>query len=187
MDSWVREREQKYGGRFLDIQGHTFEVAISWLAAEGITKGCNPPLNTRFCPDSSVTRGEMAVFIARATDLPAASGDYFVDDDGMFYEGAVNRLYEAGITQGCGRRIYCGDKRMTRGEMAAFLARAYGFPRTGTDFFVDDADSIFQRAINRVANAKITLGCNPPRNDQYCPTQLVTRGQMAAFIRRAFG
>ena len=151
MDSWVQEREQRFGGQFLDIRGHTFEDAIAWLAAEGITKGCNPPLNTRFCPDASVTRGEMAVFLVRATGLPASSRDYFTDDNGMFYESAVNRLYEAGITQGCGRRVFCGDHKITRGEMAAFLARAYDLPRTGKDFFVDDVNSIFQRAINRVA------------------------------------
>jgi hypothetical protein len=39
---------------------------IESLAAAGITQGCNPPLNDRFCPDKSVTRGQMAAFLARA-------------------------------------------------------------------------------------------------------------------------
>ena len=70
--------------------------------------------------------------------------------------------------------------------MAAFLARALSLPSSGRDFFLDDGSSIFQSAINRVAAARITLGCNPPTNDRYCPTELVTRGQMAVFIRRTF-
>ena len=69
--------------------------------------------------------------------------------------------------------------------MAAFLARSQGLQPTPRDFFRDDGASIFEQSINRVAAAGITLGCNPPTNDRYCPTELVTRGQMAAFIRRA--
>ena len=36
------------------------------LADAGITKGCNPPANDRFCPDDRVTRGQMAAFLNRA-------------------------------------------------------------------------------------------------------------------------
>ena len=65
------------------------------------------------------------------------------------------------------------------------LARALSLPSTATDYFVDDKTSIFEGAINRIAEAAITQGCNPPTNDRYCPTDKVTRGQMAAFIKRA--
>jgi hypothetical protein len=33
----------------------------------------------------------------------------------------------------------------------------------------------------------VTLGCNPPANDKFCPDDKVTRGQMAAFLTRALG
>ena len=184
MDAWVREREARFGS-FLDIHGHTFEGAIRWLASEGITQGCNPPLNTRFCPDDRVTRGQMAVFLVRALNLPSAGADYFTDDRGEFYENAANQLYESGITRGCGPSAYCGGDAITRGEMAAFLARTFDLAPSGTDFFGDDRTSIFQSAINKVARAGITLGCNPPDNTRFCPTDLVTRGQMAAFLRRS--
>jgi hypothetical protein len=184
MDAWVQEREARFGS-FLDIHGHTFEAAIRWLASEGITQGCNPPLNTNFCPDASVTRGQMAVFLARALNLPGATTDHFSDDQGEFYENAANQLYESGITQGCGPRAYCGGEAITRGEMAAFLARTFDLAPAGADFFGDDRTSIFQSAINKVARAGITLGCNPPTNSRFCPDDLVTRGQMAAFLRRS--
>ncbi|MCH7901901.1 MAG: S-layer homology domain-containing protein [Acidobacteria bacterium] len=51
---------------FIDDDGHLFENAIEWLANEGITKGCNPPVNDKFCPDDFVTRGQMAAFLKRA-------------------------------------------------------------------------------------------------------------------------
>jgi hypothetical protein len=38
------------------------------MAQAGITQGCNPPANTRFCPDNPVTRGQMAGFLRRAIE-----------------------------------------------------------------------------------------------------------------------
>lgn len=52
--------------------------------------------------------------------------------------------------------------------------------------FVDDDGSVFETAIEQIASTSITKGCNPPANDYFCPTEAVTRGQMAAFISRAF-
>ncbi len=177
----------RYKGPFLDIAGNIFENAITWLAQEGITVGCNPPANTNYCPQAAVTRGEMAVFISRAMNLPAPQGDHFSDDAGKFYEGAANRLFEAGITVGCGNGRYCGEQRLPREQMAAFLARILQLPLSGKDHFVDDAGSQFHGAINKIADAGITVGCNPPANNRFCPTENVTRGQMAAFFKRVWG
>ncbi|MDH4117368.1 MAG: S-layer homology domain-containing protein, partial [Acidimicrobiia bacterium] len=49
------------------------QSAIQALAAAGVTLGCNPPDNDRYCPDSPVTRAEMATFLARALDYPIIS------------------------------------------------------------------------------------------------------------------
>lgn len=53
-------------GTFLDVADSPFASDIAWLSAAGITRGCNPPVNDRFCPDSAVTRGQMAAFLHRA-------------------------------------------------------------------------------------------------------------------------
>ena len=51
--------------------------------------------------------------------------------------------------------------------------------------FTDVPDSnIFHDDIAWLADAGVTLGCNPPANDQFCPDGVVTRAQMAAFMRR---
>ena len=72
--------------------------------------------------------------------------------------------------------------------MAAFLVRALNYTDNGGgDLFVDDDDSIFEADIDRLATAGVTKGCNPPDNDRFCPTNNVTRGQMAAFLHRALG
>ena len=111
----------------------------------------------------------MAIFIVRAYDLPATTLDFFTDDTGKVYEDAANRLAQAGLTQGCAPNLYCGDDTISRGEMAAFLSRAENLPLSTTDHFVDDNTSIFEPGINKVADARITLGCNPPTNTNFCP------------------
>jgi hypothetical protein len=42
----------------------------------------------------------------------------------------------------------------------------------------------FHNAIDWMRTNNITVGCNPPANTQYCPDDNVTRGQMAAFMKR---
>ncbi len=68
--------------------------------------------------------------------------------------------------------------------MAAFLTRSLGLPAATSAGFVD-VTGTFANDIDRLASSGITRGCNPPANDQFCPDQPVTRGQMAAFLRRA--
>ena len=46
------------GGTFTDDNGSIHEANIEAIAAAAITRGCNPPANTRFCPDQVVTRGD---------------------------------------------------------------------------------------------------------------------------------
>ena len=43
-----------------------FEADVDKLGTAGITKGSNPPVNDMYCPDSVVTRGQMAAFLHRA-------------------------------------------------------------------------------------------------------------------------
>ena len=51
------------------------------------------------------------------------------------------------------------------------------------DYFADDEGHLFERSINSIARAGITLGCNPPANDEFCPDRAMTRGEMAAMLR----
>ena len=77
------------------------------------------------------------------------------------------------------------------GKVLVLLARHEGVmepsrPGTG-DHFVDDEGSQFEESINKLATHDITLGCNPPDNDMFCPDRTLTRGEMASFFTRAKG
>ncbi len=173
---------------FVDDDGNIHEANIEYIAAAGVTKGCNPPANTNYCPSGTVTRGQMAAFLVRALTLPQTSVDFFVDDSSSIFQADINRLAASGITLGCNppaNTNFCPDGKVTRGQMAAFLKRGFNLPGTNTDFFTDDEASIFEGDINRLAASGITLGCNPPANTNFCPNQTVKRDQMASFLARA--
>jgi hypothetical protein len=163
----------------IDWRFSPFDNHIEWIYDMGLTTGCT---QERYCPEDSVTRAQMAIFLDRALDLPLTATDFFDDDDGKTGEAAINRLAAAGITGGCATRRFCPTAPITRGQMAAFLARAFSLPGTATDYFTDDETSTFESSINRVAAAGITGGCG---GTKYCPLDDVTRGQMAAFLHRA--
>jgi plastocyanin len=179
------------GGTFLDDDQNVHEGYIEAIAAEGITRGCNPPTNDRYCPADEVTRGQMAAFLVRALDLPAGGPSPFTDDDDSVFEADISALAAAGITRGCNPPTndnFCPDDPVDRGQMAAFLVRAFDYSDPGDgDLFVDDDGSIFEGDIDRLGTAGVTKGCNPPTNDRFCPDDSVLRDQMASFLGRALG
>ena len=179
-------------GTFVDDDGSTFEADIEWIAAAGITKGCNPPINDRFCPDDYVTRGQMAAFLHRALDdilTPGPPVEY-IDDNGNTFEADIEWLGATGITKGCNpptNNRFCPDDYVTRGQMAAFLHRALDdilTPGPPVEY-IDDNGNTFEADIEWLGATGITKGCNPPTNNRFCPDDYVTRGQMAAFLHRA--
>lgn len=174
---------------FNDIGGSVHYDDIVYIAELGVTRGCNPPFNTQYCPNGDVTRDQMAAFLVRALGLTDDGGkDWFADDDGSIFEADINKLAAAGVTKGCNEdgTLFCPDRPVTRGEMAAFLARGFSYTDPGTgDWFVDDDDSIFEGDIDRIKMAGVTVGCNPPDNTNFCPGEPVGRDQMASFLARA--
>ena len=176
-------------GRFLDDDGNIHEANIEIIAAAGITLGCNPPTNDRYCPSAPVSRAQMATFLVRAFDLPPATGgDRFVDDDNSIHEPDIEALAAAGVTLGCNppsNTRYCPGATIDRAQMATFLVRALGLPPSGSSTFSDDDGSVHEADIQALAAAGITLGCNPPQNTMFCPDSPVLRDQMASFLARA--
>ncbi len=107
---------------FRDDEQSIHEGDINRLAAARITGGCG---TDRFCPAARITRAEMAAMLARALRLPPAARDYFTDDNTNPHEAAINALAQSGITGGCGGTAFCPTAWVTRGQLAAFLHRAY--------------------------------------------------------------
>jgi len=169
---------------FTDDNGNVHEANINYIADLGITYGCNLD-GTLFCPDDDVTRAEMASFIARALALPSALADYFTDDNTNIHQANINRIAQAGITQGCSAdgTKYCPDAYITRAEMASLIVRAIELVPWSADYFVDVPTTLpFHAAnINALAGHGITVGCTA---DSFCPGANVRRDEMASFLAR---
>jgi hypothetical protein len=118
--------------------------------------------------------------------LTETSGNQFDDVAGNTFEGDIDRIVTAGIGFGCDTDSYCPNRPLIREEMAEMLVRAFGYDNPdGIDFFTDDGSSVFHESINELANHGVTLGCDPPDNDRFCPDRTLTRGEMASFFARA--
>ena len=98
----------------------------------------------------------------------------------------IERLYNAGITGGCGTGVYCPDSTVTRAQMAVFLLKgmhgsSFTPPVIGASTgFADVATDYWAAAwIKQLAAEGITGGCG---TGNYCPDATVTRAQMAVFL-----
>ncbi len=107
----------------------------------------------------------------------------FSDIVGHKFALDITWLAVEGITSGCTATTFCADGLVTRGQMATFLSRALHLSATSRDYFTDDESSKHEASINRLRAAGITFGCAATR---FCPNGVVTRGQMASFLVRAF-
>jgi parallel beta-helix repeat protein len=177
------------GIQFADVStSHLFYTEIGKLSARGITLGCG---SANYCPDSTVTREQMAAFIIRSLgefNPPPPTSQRFADVPATnpFY-GFIDRMAVLGITSGCGGGNYCPTSPVLREQMAAFIIRALGEfspPPPASQRFADvPATNPFYAFIDRMGVLGITSGCG---GGNYCPAAAVTRGQMAVFLVRAF-
>jgi hypothetical protein len=124
------------GTVFQDVPLNGFAAAyIEKLAADGVTGGCqvSPPL---FCPNNSVTRAQMAVFLLRskygsAYAPPPATGTLFQDVPASAFAAAyIEQLAREGVTSGCQASppLFCPDSSVLRDQMAAFLVTTFVLP-----------------------------------------------------------
>lgn len=167
-------------GPFTDDDGTLFEQAIAFVAAAGIAQGTGPDT---YSPATSVTRGQMAQFLAATAAIPSGTADFDdVDATGTFAT-AIGDVAAAGISQGYPDGTYRPGAVITRAQFASFLARTFGLVASGEAPFGDvEQGGVHAAAIAAVAETGITTGCE---TDSFCPSQPVTRGQMAQFLRSA--
>ena len=124
---------------------------------------------------------------ADVTGINIALQPLFVDVVvGSGFYADIVWMQESGITLGCGNDAYCASDSVTRAQMATFLVRALELAPDATNYFTDDNGNIHEENINALRGAGVTLGCNA-EGTLFCPSDTVTRAQMASFLVRALG
>ncbi len=216
-----RSRTIHIGNSFTDVPtSHWAYKLIETLLHSGLTSGCAVG---QYCPNNSVTRWEMAVFIATAmagsgAAVPASGtipgygsfsctpGGTSVFTDVPPTDGGckfIHYILNYGITAGCAPSQYCPSQAVTRWQMAVFLGVAMSgrgvlpvsgtVPGYGSFNCVSGGSTVFNdvpptdggcKSVHFIATQGVTAGCAP---SQYCPTNPVTRAEMAVFLSTAFG
>jgi hypothetical protein len=171
-----------------NVHGPAIECMVWWEIARGVTA-------SQYAPSGTVTRAQMASFIARMIDstgraLPPGS-DAFPDDNGSPHEANINRLAKADIVTGRADGTYGPDLPVTRAQMATFLVRAYAYianaaltAAVGPDAFPDVSGNPHESNINDAAQAGFLAG---RADGTYGPDLSVQRDQMASFLARVLG
>ena len=186
---------------FTDTAGNTFEAQIDCLAWYAITEGGPgnlPP--TQYGPSLTVTRAQMATFVARfidyvdATLLPAYDGsNNFTDvsSDNVHLTN-INRLAQAGIVKGgaggAPATTYSPNLPVRRDQMASYIARSLSYIFNAdtcanvANYFDDDDGNLHEPCINALADLGVVEG---NADGAYVPANPVTRGQMSAYLMRS--
>lgn len=105
---------------------HLFFKFVETLYAQGITSGCSSSPRL-YCPNNNITRGELAVFLARAGKLDTSSAPAtptFVDvpKTHQFYN-FVEAINKAGWMIACTPGKFCVNDKVLRGDMATVVTR----------------------------------------------------------------
>ena len=109
---------------FTDVPSNAYyRNAVLWAVEQGITNGVSA---TRFDPDATVTRGQMAALLYRTAGTPAVSGGSSFVDVGAnaYYSKAVAWAYQNDIASGTGANQFSPNAVCTRAQIVTFLYRA---------------------------------------------------------------
>jgi hypothetical protein len=152
---------------------------------------------------SSVVAGEAAAWLVSAQNADGSWPNAFGDPNANSAGVAGQALRAAGETAAANaaadfvmslQTADGGIKFTAAAEEADGFATLQGILALGgpayselhSVAFADVADdSLFSGEIAWLGLAEISKGCDPPANDNFCPDDNVTRGQMAAFLVRA--
>lgn len=116
--------EPKGMSGFVDVSADAYYVkAVAWAVEEGIVSGTSA---TTFNPDAVCTRAQSVAFLYRAfgEKVNKAAGFSDVSAD-AYYADAVAWAVENGVASGIGGGLFAPDQDCARGQIVAFLYRAY--------------------------------------------------------------
>lgn len=153
------------------------------MMSQTVTTPSSARLNTRI---SIATLLIAATWLGFSQPLSAQTfGD--VPTNYWAYE-EIETISSFDITGGCGGGNYCPEDPVTRAQMAVFLERSIRGsdytppPATGNVFLDVGANDFAAAYIEQFFQDGITGGCG---GNNYCPTQQVTRAEMAVFLLRS--
>ena len=115
--------------RFTDIDADVWYAPyVERLAELGVTVGCSEDPDN-YCPDTAVTRAQMATLLVRAFDLPEADPVGFTDTARTVHAPNIDASHAAGVTDSCSDEPlkFCPWEPNSRAEVATYFVRARAY------------------------------------------------------------
>lgn len=116
--------EPKGMSGFVDVSADAYYAkAVAWAVEQGIVSGTSA---TTFSPDAVCTRAQSVAFLYRAFGEKGNKAAGFSDVSAdAYYADAVAWAVENGVASGIGGGLFAPDQDCARGQIVAFLYRAY--------------------------------------------------------------
>ena len=176
------------GHSFSDVNDQTrAKEEIEYLVNEGVINGYR---DGTFRPDINISRGQVALIIARSLGLIELDGTIVSDNLGSgftdvsesstFYPALIT-LQGEGIIRGYTGGQFRPDQSITRGEIAIILANAYGLERSSETLSFSDQNPTFNDAIQALYDNGITDGMT---ETTFGTSANLTRGDFSIFVFR---
>jgi hypothetical protein len=136
-------------------------------------------------PASTLTASVRGVTYACPSESTPPSA--FTDIGSTVHAASVRCVAWWDIARGTSDTTFAPNGRVTRAQMASFVARLLEqsgrpLPETPPDAFTDDDGSVHERAIDQLAAIGVVKGRG---GTTYAPSADVTRAEMATFLVRA--
>ncbi|MGA7097070.1 MAG: S-layer homology domain-containing protein [Acidimicrobiia bacterium] len=153
--------------QFTDVpDSNVFHNSIGWMKDNGITVGCNPPANTKYCPDDPVTRGQMAAFMKRLAENNVVDAATLDGMDSSEFATKSDLSTTGTVTMGAGSFTASGtaatwSNGCVRDETSPFQVRAsvqlpVGATITSFTGYVVDADGGANGNVRLVRTTAVT-------------------------------
>ena len=146
--------------------------------------------DTKFAPESSMTRAMFVTVLYRLEGSPSVEGlatPPFTDIGASNYSWAYNAIvwaYNTGVTKGTSATTFAPGAAITRQEIVTMLYRYAGSPAVSGSLIFGDSSVISSWARSAVQWANSIGIITGYPNGNFGPVDATTRGQMAAIVHR---
>lgn len=173
---------QKEPVKFRDLSNQWYADPIQRLVQQEIIFGYE---DNTVRPLANITRAEATVMILRALKMSGTPYEnQFPDVESSYYAaGAIQAAFNNQLISGFPDGSFRPKSRITRGEAAVILVRAFEIPLTDqTNIFKDVKQPYFATsAIHSLAVASLSVGYE---DQTFKPNQPITRAEFATLLTR---
>ena len=206
--TWTNQTQQDFVAANSTNSSFTVTAApgVSWTAVStapwvtinsGSSGTGSGTVSFTVAPNTTPSRRAASILVRVPSRSDSLGIDYFINQGAPFGDVPptlnlypfIQKISARGLTGGCGGGNFCVNNTITRGETAVFLTvlliNPGLVPNPVFSRFKDvGANHDFRKFITYVSRRGIIEGCG---NNNFCPSQAVTRREMCMWLLRARG